>query len=504
MARTQSEPNLHNALAQRVKRVMLLEIILVAIFYLALFGVINSIFKRQNETTAATLSRFQMALDVQSLERLLLQHVNLERSYRSQGDNASYRSLIATHEEFSLKIHLIQDQLQTIDRRYITDFNRELNYVTELDASHHRAMTLLNALIDRPITFSHNDHHQAAPLPATPLATEDELNHLQNQSVNTTIAWRKLIESNVTRLQQNVASLLRLRTIALYVQAFFVISILITVAYLYVLPSFQEILRRLVAKNRQLQEFDDLKTEFLSIASHQLRSPLSELKWTLTLLERERRGKLAERERTLIEKSRESLTVMVKLVANLLNITRIEEGRLVLNLEKTDLTTLIRDTCADVGWQAKEHGVTLDCNLRYKRAMATVDPVLFREVVRNLLDNAIKYNKRGGSVTVTLAKDRDTWVIQIADTGYGMKSHEVKHLFTKFFRGEEARLMEPDGSGLGLYFIKKIIEKQHGRIWVTSEWRKGSTFAFTVPVATSAPLPKPAPHARVNEEGATP
>lgn len=226
-----------------------------------------------------------------------------------------------------------------------------------------------------------------------------------------------------------------------------------------------------------------MKTEFVSITAHQLRTPLSAIKWTLKMLLEEDLGKITEEQREFIEKTYQSNERMISLINDLLNVTRIEEGRYVYNPVLSNITKLV-ESLID---QYKDEISIKNINLEFKKPKKQLPKVLIdvekiNLAVQNLLDNAIQYNKLGGSIKISLKSNKKEIEFSIEDSGVGIPKKQEKRIFTKFFRAANVMRMDTRGSGLGLFIVKNIIEAHKGRIWFKSKEGKGTIFHFTLPV----------------------
>lgn len=227
-----------------------------------------------------------------------------------------------------------------------------------------------------------------------------------------------------------------------------------------------------------------MKTEFVSITAHQLRTPLSAIKWTLKMLLDEDLGKITEEQKEFIEKTYQSNERMISLINDLLNVTRIEEGRYVYNPVLSNITKLV-ESLID---QYKDEISIKNINLEFKKPKKQLPKVLIdvekiNLAVQNLLDNAIQYNKLGGSIKISLKSNKKEIEFSIEDSGVGIPKKQEKRIFTKFFRAANVMRMDTRGSGLGLFIVKNIIEAHKGRIWFKSKEGKGTIFHFTLPVA---------------------
>ncbi len=291
---------------------------------------------------------------------------------------------------------------------------------------------------------------------------------------------RSGLESSIIEHQGILLASLSRRTALLGLQALVVIISLIAIGFGYIAPAFQRVLHRLAKQNVELRDLDRTKMEFLSIASHQLKTPLSGLKWNLSLLYRLRHS-LSERDRKYLTQSKEHTDSMIRLVSNFLNVSRIEQGRMDFDIQPTDVVPIIKAILRTNARLASMRKVEVKLGTDRPKVIARIDPLLFRQVIQNLVDNAILYNHPGGLVDVQVRHMSEKVVIQVADTGSGISQAEQSRLFSQFFRGENAKTMRPDGSGLGLYCVKKIIQKMAGSITGQSKLNVGTTFTVSVP-----------------------
>lgn len=226
---------------------------------------------------------------------------------------------------------------------------------------------------------------------------------------------------------------------------------------------------------------EEMKTEFVSIAAHQLRTPLSAMKWSISLLKGESLKEPEKKE--IMEKIYASNERMIKLINDLLNVTRIEEGKFLYRLKEMDITEVIKECIEQVKPQAKARKIPLIVKLPYQKPpFVKVDEEKFPMALQNLLTNAINYTLPSGKVTLTLEEKEKEILISVKDEGVGIPRSQRKRVFSKFFRGSNVMRMQTEGSGLGLYITKNIIEAHGGRIWFDSEEGKGTTFYFTLPL----------------------
>ena len=227
-----------------------------------------------------------------------------------------------------------------------------------------------------------------------------------------------------------------------------------------------------------------LKSEFVSVAAHRLRTPLSIIKWALSLL-RENLKSLSAEQRDLLARATLSNEKMIALVNNLLDVARIEEGQVVYHFTPTQLVDLIEEVLADFKQALEEKKIILSFKKpRQTLSLVKIDPERMKTVLQILIENAIIYSHSKGKIILTLQlnpQNKKEVLFSIEDTGIGIPKEAQVHIFDKFFRAKNALLMETEGTGLGLFIAKAIIEKHGGRIWFKSEEGKGTTFSFVIP-----------------------
>ncbi len=227
------------------------------------------------------------------------------------------------------------------------------------------------------------------------------------------------------------------------------------------------------------------KDDFLSVASHQLRTPISAERWYLEiLLDDKTVGKLSKAQKDVVQKIDASSKRLAELVTALLNVSRAESGRLTIKPVRTNINSLIKDVIQEVNVSISQRQQTI--KLAAPRAFTlSIDPILIRQVVTNLLTNASKYSPNNSEITVTLESNRKQLTVSVIDHGYGIPMAQQANIFSKFFRADNAIKNAPEGNGLGLYLIKSIVEQSGGKISFESTENKGSTFRFTLPLSGS-------------------
>jgi signal transduction histidine kinase len=192
-------------------------------------------------------------------------------------------------------------------------------------------------------------------------------------------------------------------------------------------------------------------------------------------------GAVKKDQRKMIQQAFDSAEQMVFLIADLLNVSRLQSGKFVIENKPTDLAKLVTSEVDRLEETAKNHGVKLTCRISDGFPTLNIDENKIRQVVMNFIDNAIYYTPSGGSIDVKLEAGSHDITYTVADTGLGVPAAVQHKLFSKFYRADNARKMRPDGTGLGLFMAKKVIVAQGGSIIFKSTEGKGSTFGFSFP-----------------------
>lgn len=258
-----------------------------------------------------------------------------------------------------------------------------------------------------------------------------------------------------------------------------VIAVALDKAFLY--EQIKESNDRLAESNDRLRELDRQKSEFVSIASHQLRSPLTAMTGYASLMLEGTFGELSTDLREAAVRIFESGKTMAVAIDDFLNVTRIEQGRMVYTYEPFTLHDLVKQAIAEMHFIAERKGLVLEYEGAGDPIGINADKGKVKQIVTNLLDNAIKYTKQG-NVTVSITTDAHMAHVKVADTGIGLSEEDRQRLFLKFSRAQNANEISVRGTGLGLFIALEMAKAQGGTVSVESPGRgKGSTFTFSIP-----------------------
>lgn len=237
----------------------------------------------------------------------------------------------------------------------------------------------------------------------------------------------------------------------------------------------------------KIVEANRLKSEFVSIVSHQLRSPISSISWTLDLILGKRLGEVNDRVIDYLESAKISTKRMIALVNDILNVKHIEEGRFGDNIKLVDIKEVAEKVFEDLKSFADANGVELLRESGIDKHddhsfVIKADQEEIKMIIQNLVENGIKYIKNGGWVKVKLDRVGDSAKLTVEDSGVGVPEADQKYLFQKFFRASNVRSIQTEGTGLGLFIAKIIVEKLGGKIGFVSKNGKGSIFWFILPI----------------------
>lgn len=233
-------------------------------------------------------------------------------------------------------------------------------------------------------------------------------------------------------------------------------------------------------------EASRIKSEFISIASHELKTPLSAIKWAIDLLLSYKKQGFSEEQREYLTAINDNNERLIKLTGDLLDISRIEGGIFKLNPEKGSIIVLIKDLVQEFQPLAKISNISLTFSPPDKEIPDVLfDAERIRVVLKNLIGNAIKYIKDKGNVDLSVARDGNKIIVRVKDTGVGIPQHDQSLIFNKFYRSSNKLLYQTQGAGLGLFIARAFVESSGGKIGFESDEKTGSTFWFSLPITKS-------------------
>jgi signal transduction histidine kinase len=232
----------------------------------------------------------------------------------------------------------------------------------------------------------------------------------------------------------------------------------------------------------ELLKLDKVKSEFIAIASHQLRTPLTSVKWSSEELLRNNKQLTENKQDQYLRQIHDSNERMIELVRELLDVSKVDLGNFSIKPEAVHITAVLEQVLVDVSAQIRAKQIVLNKKIQADLPVIMIDPNWARIILQNLLTNAIKYSKDKKAVTIEISRKSDTIQISVEDHGCGIPADEQDKVFTKFFRAHNAKRLVSDGSGLGLYIVKVMVEQIGGQVDFKSVEDKGATFYVTLPV----------------------
>lgn len=240
--------------------------------------------------------------------------------------------------------------------------------------------------------------------------------------------------------------------------------------------------RELRLSNAQLQRLDEAKDEFISMASHQLRTPLTSIKGYISMMLEGDVGSVTPQQKHVLQEAFIGSERMVRLIGDFLNVSRLQTGKFIIEKRPTDIAKLIDDELESLEPNAKARGLKFKYSSPKKVPILNLDENKIQQVIMNFADNAIFYSEENSVIKVALKVSKDWIEYTVVDTGIGVPAEEQSGLFKKFFRATNARKQRPDGTGVGLFLAKKVIDAHDGEIIFESKEGKGSTFGFRLPI----------------------
>lgn len=256
-----------------------------------------------------------------------------------------------------------------------------------------------------------------------------------------------------------------------------IMSVTLEVAFILTLGTF------VIRGVEKVAEANIMKTEFISIISHQLCTPLSTIKWSTEIIETERDPKecIPEKQNIFLQNIKKSNEQMLKMVTDLLEVARVDQGRAVFEEKQLNLADMVKESIVSFQGIAGEKDIKIDSQIDPESQIVCGDQKKMRVVLDNLIGNAIKYSKEGGKVEVKLIEKDKKITFSVQDWGVGIPRFQHSKVFEKFFRSKNESRYRTDGIGIGLYLAKAILKHCGGKVWFESEAGEGSTFYFTLP-----------------------
>lgn len=263
---------------------------------------------------------------------------------------------------------------------------------------------------------------------------------------------------------------------------FFLTGFLFIITYI-IVKAFEKLVETRMREAEQAKELLRLKDQFVFIAAHELRTPATAIKWNLELLGSGDNSKqLSSQGQQILGRLQQSNERLLTLVQDILGVARIEGKTIKVALSPVSPKEVAQSSIQETESEAHKMDVKITEDISASLPRVAADPVRFKEVFINLLTNGIKFNKRGGSVTLSAKQDDNSVVVSVSDTGMGFSEEDKKHAFEKFWRAEDVKAKGVEGTGLGLFIIKNLLDLMNGEIWFESELGKGTTFYIRLPV----------------------
>ncbi len=232
----------------------------------------------------------------------------------------------------------------------------------------------------------------------------------------------------------------------------------------------------------QMVRLNKMKSEFVSVASHQLRTPLSAMKWEIELFLSKNKNKLNKSQLSEIQNMNLLTKKMIHLVGDLLNVAKIDQNRLIVRKQKFDFIKVVQEMVKEFSLSAQARQIEISFKAEKKRLTVFGDVEKVKMIVGNLISNAVKYTTNGGKIEIKVEKKDNYLIFEVKDNGVGIPEEQIDQVFNKFFRSDNAVRYQTEGTGLGLYIAKNIVEQSGGKIWFKSIENIGSVFSFSLPI----------------------
>lgn len=230
------------------------------------------------------------------------------------------------------------------------------------------------------------------------------------------------------------------------------------------------------------KKLDEAKVNFMSVVSHQLRTPLTTIRWYAEMLNSGDAGELSESQKKFVEEVHSGVIRLNNTLNLILNLSRVEGGHLKVLPQKINLFSITNLILHGLSSLISEKNISIMINMQDKDLEVMLDPQILTQVITNLLSNSIRYTNKEGKIEISAGKQDREIIYSIKDNGIGIPENQKSRVFEKFFRADNAINKAPDGNGLGLTLVKNLVEFWEGRVWFKSQEDKGTTFYFTIPI----------------------
>jgi signal transduction histidine kinase len=235
-------------------------------------------------------------------------------------------------------------------------------------------------------------------------------------------------------------------------------------------------------QNTQLRHLDELKDSFITITSHQLRTPLSIVKWILSILQSDKELAHMPEQNHLINQAYSSNERLIHVVNELLNVSRVQDGKLPCSPQLIDVVPLLRDLANSATKMGADHHISVTAEIEPGLPLLCLDPLLTKQLFQDLMDNALDYNQDNGWIHLSAKREAGKLVIVFVNSGMGIGEEDSRKVFDQFFRGPEAMRQQPNGNGLGLYLARAIVDSHQGKIDFKSSPGESTTFTISLPI----------------------
>ena len=248
----------------------------------------------------------------------------------------------------------------------------------------------------------------------------------------------------------------------------------------------RELKQALLKANEDIEKLSRLKSDFVSVISHELRTPLTSIKESVSLVLDEVPGPLNENQKIFLNMAKNNIDRLAKIVIDILDFSKLEAGRSAMHKKKMDINKVINDVCLEMGKDIRKNKLSFETELSGKIEKIWLDPKRISQALRHLIDNAIKFNRKKGSIKISTNRElvdaKEVVMVTIEDTGISIPQENLQNIFDSFMIGDSSMTRKHKGVGIGLSLCKRIVGYHGGELWVESKEGVGSKFIFTLPI----------------------